>query len=260
MRMLLKFLVSTIAAAGLLLAQHGGGGGHHGGGGGFGGGFASHSSGGYSGFSSGRSAAPSTSYQPRSYSYNYGNYGAANRGTYGYGYATGVNRTIGRRYGYGYGGYGYGRRYGYYGLAYYPVFGYGDSWYDPSYYPPYDQYAPYDEYPAYGPAMQDPNVELMGSNNYAPGNYQQGPYYMAPPAPAASNDALPPANPIVVVLKNGQRVQMQSYGIMNGLLWDFSRPNSKRIPMASIDVAASVKATQEVGGSFPEQFFGAGGN
>jgi hypothetical protein len=257
MSMLLKYSVLTMAAAGLLLAQHGGGGGggHHGGGGGFGGGgFASHSSGGYSGVSSGRSASPSTGYRPRSYSYNYGNYGAVNRGTYGYGYSTGVNRTLGTRYGYGYGGYGYGRRYGYYGLAYYPFFGYGDSWYDPSYYPPYDQYAPYDAYPAYGAPMQDPNVEMMGSNNYP-----QGPYYMAPP-PVASNDALPPADPIVVVLKNGQRVQMQSYGIMNGLLWDFSRPNSKRIPMASIDVAASVKATQEVGGSFPEQFFGVGGN
>ncbi len=236
-----------MSATALLLAQHGGGGGgHHGGGGsgGFSGGFAARSSGSASsGFSSGRATAPSSSYQPRSYGYGYG---SATRGTYSY--STGVNRTLGGRYGNGY-GYGYGRRYGYYGLAYYPVFGYGDSWYDPSYYAPYDQYAPYEEYPQYG-LMQDPNVEAMG-NPYPP----QGPYYMAPP-PAPVNDPPPaPSAPIVVVLKNGQRIQMQSYGIMNGLFWDFSRPNSQRIPMASIDVAASVKATQEAGGSFPEEFF-----
>jgi hypothetical protein len=252
MRMLLKYSLLAMTAAGLLLAQHGGGGGgHHGGGGSFGGGFASHpSTSGYSGFNSGRAAAPSAGYQPRSYGYI-----VPNRGTYSY--STGINRTLGRRY-----GYGSGRRYGYYGLAYYPVFGYGDSWYDPSYYAPYDQYAPYED-PQYGQygMMQDPSVEMMGNNSYPQAPYPQSPYYMAPPMgpqlaqQPAPNDALPPAAPIVVVLKNGQRVQMQSYGIMNGLLWDFGRPNSQRIPMVNIDVAASVKATEEAGGSFPEQFF-----
>jgi hypothetical protein len=242
MGMLLKYSILTMAAAGFLLAQHGGGG-HHGGGGGgsFGGGFSSRpSSSGSSSFNSGRATAPSTGYQPRSYAYS------GNRGTYSY--ATGINRTLGRRY-----GDGYGRVRGYYGLAYYPVFGYGDSWYDSSYYPPYDQYAPNEEYPQYGLA-QDPNVETMGSNYYPP-----APYYMAQP-PVPADDPPTPAVPIVVVLKTGQRVQMQSYGIMNGLLWDFSRPGSQRIPMANIDVAASVKATQEAGGSFPEEFFAANPN
>jgi len=233
----------TMSATALLLAQHGGGGGHHGGGGGgFSGGFAARSSGpAASGFNGGRAAAPSSGYQPRSYAYGYTN---ANRGTYSY--STGLNRTLGGRHGYGN---GYGRRYGYYGLAYYPVFGYGDGWYDSSYYPPYDQYAPYQEYPQYG-LMQDPNVEVMG-NPYA----QQAPYYTPPPPAPVYDPPAPPSSPIIVVLKNGQRIQMQSYGIMNGLFWDFSRPNSQRIPMASIDVAASVKATQEAGGSFPEEFF-----
>jgi hypothetical protein len=240
MRMLLKCWLLTMSATGLLLAQHGGGGGgHHGGG--FSGGYAARPpSSGFNSFSSGRAAAPSTAYQPRGYAY-----GSANRGAYNY--STGLNRTLGQRY-----GYGYGRRYGYYGLGYYPVFGYGNSWYDPSYYAPYDQYAPYEEYPQYG-LTQDPNVEVMG-NPYA----QQGPYYMPPPP--VDDPPAPPTAPIIVVLKNGQRIQMQSYGIMNGLFWDFSRPNSQRIPMASIDVAASVRATQAVGGSFPEEFFAANPN
>jgi hypothetical protein len=249
MRMLLKYSLLTMAAVGLLLGQHGGGG-HHGGGGGFGGGFASRpSTSGSSSFNSGRSTPPSFGSQPRSFGAQPRSYGysGANRGTYSY--STGINRTLGRRY-----GNEYGRRYGYYGLAFYPVFGYGDSWYDPSYYPPYDQYTPYQEYPQYG-LMQDPNVETMGNGYYPP----QAPYY-TPPPPVANDDPPPPASPIVVVLKNGQRVQMQSYGIMNGLVWDFSRPNSQRIPMATVDVAASVKATQEAGGRFPEEFFAANPN
>jgi len=236
MRMLLKYLFLTMAVGGLLMAQHGGG--HHGGGG-----FASAPrSSGNSSFNSGRTTPPSFGAQPRSYGYG-GGYAGGNRGTYSY--STGVNRTLGRRY-------GSERRYGRYGLAYYPVFGYGDSWYDPSYYPPYDQYAPTQEYPQYG-LTPDPGVETMGS-----GYYRQAPYYSAPPV--ANNDPPAPAAPIVVVLKNGQRVQMQSYGIMNGLLWDFSRPSSQRIAMANIDVAASVKATEAVGGSFPEEFFAASRN
>jgi hypothetical protein len=155
-----------------------------------------------------------------------------------YGWAPGptrVNRTIGRRY-------------GSYGLAYYPYFGYGgDNWYDPSYYAPYDQYPQYEQYPQY--PMGDPGVGTM-QNYYPPIPYDGG------PLPQESDPQLP-GSPIVVVLKSGQKIEMQSYGIMNNLLWDFSRPNSRRIPLASIDVAASVKATEAAGGTFPEQFFAA---
>jgi hypothetical protein len=237
MRTLLKYWLLTMTAGGVLMAQHGGG--HHGGGGGSfggGGGFASRPSApAYGGFNSGRAAPPSFGAQPRSYGYG-GTYGNPGR----YGSTVGpnrINRTLGRRY-------------GYYGLAYYPAFGYGDSWYDPSYYPPYDQYASGEQYPQSG-LMQAPAVETMGN-----GYYPQAPYDAAPAVPYGAPDAPPaPAAPIVVVLKNGQKVEMQSYGIMNGLLWDFSRPNSRRIPLASIDVAASVKASEAVGGSFPEEFF-----
>jgi hypothetical protein len=246
MRVLLRYWLLTIAAVGLLAAQRGGA--HHGGGGGFSsGGFASRpQSSGYSSFHSGGTTPLSFGAQPRSYGYN-----VRNRGAYSYpgryggpGRSTGINRTLGRRY-------------GYYGLAYYPVFAYGDNWYDPSYYPPYDeQYGPYEQYPQYG-LMQDPDVGTVG-NYPPPPYYPQAPYY-TPPA-VSDNDPPPPSAPIVVVLKTGQRVQMESYGIMNGLLWDFSRPSSRRIPLGSIDVPASVKATEEAGGSFPEQFFAANPN
>jgi hypothetical protein len=75
------------------------------------------------------------------------------------------------------------------------------------------------------------------------------------PAPAASQapqDAPPPVAPITVVLRDGQRLQVASYAVMNQVFWDFSRQPARRIPVANIDVAASTKATEAAGGEFPE--------
>jgi hypothetical protein len=76
----------------------------------------------------------------------------------------------------------------------------------------------------------------------------------AGPAPAASQapkDA-PPVAPITVVLRDGQRLQVASYAVMNQVFWDFSQQPARRIPVANIDVAASAKATEAAGGEFPE--------
>jgi hypothetical protein len=226
------------------MAQHGrGGGGHHGGSSGFGGGgFSSHASrpsSGYSGVTGYRSTIPSANFssgysQANSNSYRYGAYSGLNR----------INRTIGRPV-----------RYPYYGFAYYPLFGFNDGFYDPSnYYEPYSPYAPDVQYGL----PPDPSVEMLGNP------YPQAPYPEQYPGPSQYpgpynavpySDPAPPAVPIIVVLKTGQKIEILNYGIMNNLLWDFSKPNSRRIPLSSIDVPASVKATEAAGGSFPEEFF-----
>ena len=58
--------------------------------------------------------------------------------------------------------------------------------------------------------------------------------------------------PIVVVLKNGQRVPVQSYAVMNGLIWDFSKQPVRKIPVSNVNIAESVKASEANGTEFPD--------
>jgi len=77
-----------------------------------------------------------------------------------------------------------------------------------------------------------------------------------PPTPSAGSpgsaidSASQPA--IAVVLKNGQRFSVQSYAVMNGLFWDFSKQPVRKIPLSSIDVPESVKASEANGTEFPD--------
>jgi hypothetical protein len=240
MRMLLKYCLLLTGIAGLVAAQHGGGGHSSGGGGHSSGGFHSSSpmsrpSGGYSGFSSPRVVAPPPiGLQPYASGFTGINRGAYNNSIhYGWPPNTSATRPIRRPARYGYYPYGFG---------YYPSlgYGYGDGFYDDS--ANYGSYA----------AMPDPNVETGPGSYYPPIPYDSNPQQLQPAPPAD-----PPASPIVVILKNGQRLEVQSYAIMNGFFWNFSKQNSKRIPLANIDLAASVKATEDAGGSFPEEPFAA---
>lgn len=62
----------------------------------------------------------------------------------------------------------------------------------------------------------------------------------------------PPAAPVMLVLHNGQTLQVQNYAIMDQTFWDFTRQPARKIPISNIDVAASTKATQARGGEFPQ--------
>jgi hypothetical protein len=150
-------------------------------------------------------------------------------------------------------------RNGSYGFIYYPVYGVGyddNSGYDPYYdsdsasaapYPPVEQ--PYDPYAS----GQDPSVETVPPQGY----YPPVPYAVEPQQQAAPPVPEAPIPPLVLVLKNGQRREVKNYAIMNGMLWDFTTQSSHRIPLGSIDQAASAKATEDSGGSFPAESFGA---
>ncbi len=69
-------------------------------------------------------------------------------------------------------------------------------------------------------------------------------------APPVNTGTEQPA--IAVVLRNGQRMSVQSYAIMNGFLWDFSRQPVRKIPVSNIDIPESTKATEANGGEFPD--------
>ncbi len=70
-------------------------------------------------------------------------------------------------------------------------------------------------------------------------------------APAAAPPA-PPVIPLTVVLRDGQKLQVQNYAVMDHTFWDFSKQPARKIPISSIDVSASSQATAASGGEFPE--------
>jgi len=74
---------------------------------------------------------------------------------------------------------------------------------------------------------------------------------VAAPAPRETAEAASQP-PIAVVLKDGQQLSVQSYAVMNGFLWDFSKQPVRKIPVSNIDVGASVKASEAGGTEFPD--------
>jgi hypothetical protein len=72
---------------------------------------------------------------------------------------------------------------------------------------------------------------------------------------AQRHEAVPqttPQAPITVVLRNGQQIQVQNYAVMDQTFWDFTRQPARRIPVSSIDIAASTRATEANGAEFPQ--------
>jgi hypothetical protein len=61
-----------------------------------------------------------------------------------------------------------------------------------------------------------------------------------------------PQVPITLVLRNGQQIQVQNYAVMDRTFWDFTRQPARKIPVSSIDIAASMRATEATGAEFPQ--------
>jgi len=150
-----------------------------------------------------------------------------------------------------------GRGYLPYRRAYAPfIYGsYFDPFYDSSFDPgpaPYASYGPDPgEQQQFGP--QDPQ--------FMPPPYSPDGYYPSAPVPYARDNsaAAPPSSDpppatapaVTVVLRSGQKIEVQNYAIMGDSFWDFSRQPARRIPLSSVDIAASTKATEAGGGQFP---------
>jgi hypothetical protein len=244
MRALLRYSLSALTAAGLLAAQGHGGGGHHG----EGGNNSRSAAAAYSGIPNQPVIGPMPlGSRPQDAGFPPVNRGSSANNPTRYGWpsnSTRINRTIRGR--------DHDRNRG---LSYYPLvavpsfgYGYGGNWYDPTDYAPYA--LPPENTSGEGTAnllgeqIQRLSAEVDSLRN---ANYN--------PPPPQQDDPPAPAKPIVIVLHSGQKVEVQSYAIMNGVLWDFTKQNSRRIPLASIDAPASAKATDDAGGSFPEGSF-----
>lgn len=135
---------------------------------------------------------------------------------------------------------------------------------NPYYYPFLDYgSAPYGGGPEDGPYDPSADNELVAQNllaeqvqrltaeldemKYA----QQAPQQPYMQAPAPARDSEPPAIPLTVVLRNGQKLEVQNYAIVDHTFWDFSKQPARKIPISSIDVSASSQATAANGGEFP---------
>jgi hypothetical protein len=138
----------------------------------------------------------------------------------------------------------------------------------PYYYPFLDYDTDTDEYPPYDPS-RDANAQGALMAESALGEQIQRlsaeveelksaqqpvpPAYSAPSAPAPNQEAQAPASPpITLVLRNGQQLRVQNYAVMDHVFWDFTKEPARKIPISSIDIAASTKATEASGAEFPE--------
>jgi len=69
--------------------------------------------------------------------------------------------------------------------------------------------------------------------------------------PAPDPEPAPPQPPITVVLKNGNRMQVQNYAVMGQTFWDFTTQPARKIPVSNINVAESINASNASGAEFP---------
>jgi len=156
--------------------------------------------------------------------------------------------------------YGHGHRSvpqaGYFTPYYYPFLGYSDSGYDV--YPPLDTAQdPEDQAAAVTANMLGQQIENLSAqidqlrNDQQAARAQQAGPPLEEAAPVEEPQA-PKGPPIRLVLRTGQEVQVQDYAIVDGVFWDFTSQPVRRIPLSSINVPASQKATEDSGAEFPQ--------
>ena len=143
--------------------------------------------------------------------------------------------------------------YGYFSAPYYPFLGYGDSGFAS-----YQDDAPPPPDPGLRRGVQnmmaaqgalDQQVQILSDQIEQLRNAQGR---AAMPQNNEDVQQTTPQVPITVVLRNGQQIQVQNYAVMDQTFWDFTRQPARKIPVSSIDVAASTRATEAKGAEFPE--------
>ncbi len=133
-------------------------------------------------------------------------------------------------------------------------------WAAPYYYPPLDygdtSYAAPAPDMGYDPAAEAAMLaqnSLVNQVQRLSAQVAQLQYGQQPqPATYGQQDSQPPPVPVTLVLRSGQQLQVQNYAVMDQTFWDFTRQPARKIPLSSIDVTASAKATQANGGEFPQ--------
>ena len=138
---------------------------------------------------------------------------------------------------------------------YYPFLGYSDSGYD-AYPPPYDagtdpaMQADLTNQNMLGEQIQQLAAEVDELRNQQQANGQ--PQGSTPSAAPSEPTQTPPAPPVTLVLRTGQHMTVQSYAIVDQMFWDLTSPTPRKIPLSTIDIPASTKATEASGGVFPQ--------
>jgi hypothetical protein len=135
--------------------------------------------------------------------------------------------------------------FGYYFAPYYSYGDYGSGFYDaPPLAPPED------------PNMStgaDVTANLLGEQiQRLSAQVEQLKSEQQPVPPAYTPQEATPVAPITIVMRDGQRLQVASYAVMDRVFWDFSKQPARRMAVTDIDVAASTKATEATGAEFPE--------
>jgi len=70
-------------------------------------------------------------------------------------------------------------------------------------------------------------------------------------APQLLPETATPATPVILVLKDGTRIESQGYAIANHMLWIVTPDGSQRIPLSKLDVVATQKENLKRGIQFP---------
>lgn len=155
---------------------------------------------------------------------------------YGYGYG-----------GYGYGGYGYGYGYGYpnYGYAY----GYDPLLWDSG--PSYDS-SNQDAYADQNEQLSQQVNEL--SNEVARLRDEQE---IRAYTPLPTNRQAPPdsakaniSDPTVLVFRDQHREEISNYAVVGRTVWVFNEARARKIPLADLDVPATIKVNDDRGVDF----------
>lgn len=130
---------------------------------------------------------------------------------------------------------------------YYPFLGYADSTY--ASYP--DLPASTDEAAAQGAMMAQNDLSRQIQRLSDEVEQLRSSQHAGTSAPEQNIEQNPPEVPVTLVLRSGQRLEVQNYAVMGQTFWDFSRQPARRIPVSAIDLEASSKATEANGGEFP---------
>jgi hypothetical protein len=76
----------------------------------------------------------------------------------------------------------------------------------------------------------------------------------APPARNPAHDDEKPGAPIVpatvLVFRDQHKKEIQNYAIVGQTLWNFSSPRAEKIPLADLDLQATMKVNEDQGVSF----------
>jgi hypothetical protein len=71
------------------------------------------------------------------------------------------------------------------------------------------------------------------------------------PAPATQGRAEQPLTPTVLVFRDHRQMEVTNYAIMGSTLYEFAAHWTRKIPLAELDIPATVRANQDRGVKFP---------